>query len=120
VSAAEVRVLGPVEVVDDDGPVRMGEVGDLTLVGGFGEPGHREVRRMDAQDRFRSAIGQRAFEVGSSRAVGGPDLDKLRAGAPDDVRDPDATADLDELPARDRDPSTAHEGDSERDRRGGG
>ena len=95
---------GP-EVVDDDRAMGVGERGDLGRLGRLGEAGHREVGRVDAQDRLRPTVLERRLEVGRPGAVGRPDLDQLRAGPADDVGDPDAAADLDELAARDDDPA---------------
>ena len=47
------------------------------------------------------------LEVGDASPVRRPDLDEPGAGPADDVRDPDAAADLDELAARDDDPAAA-------------
>ena len=63
------------------------------------EPGLAEVRRVDAQDEPGPAVGEGRLEVGDARPVRRPDLDQPRAGAPHDLRDPDAAADLDELAA---------------------
>ena len=106
------------EVVDDDRAVTVGELGDRGRIGRLGEAGHREVRRVDAQDRAGAALGERRLEVGAPGAVGRPDLDEPRAGPPDDVGDPHAAADLDELPARDDDPAATGEPDRERQRGG--
>ena len=59
-----------------------------------------EVRRVDAQDGPRRAAREDLLEVRDPRPVRRPDLDQLAAGPPDDLRDPDAAADLDELAAR--------------------
>ena len=72
---------------------------------------------MDAQDGASLAVGERRLEVRDARAVRRPDLDQLRAGAPDDLGDPDAAADLDELAARDDDAAAAaRQPDGERER----
>ena len=73
---------------------------------------------MDAQDDRRPALGERRLEVGGPRPVRRPDLDQLRAGPPDDLRDPDAATDLDELAARDDDPAAPGQPDRERERGG--
>ena len=90
----------------------------------------RRVRRLDearsgrsstdgrAGRRARPAVGQRRLEVRGARPVRRPDLDQPRAGPPDDLRDPDAAADLDELAARDGDAAPAGKPDGERQRRG--
>ena len=105
------------EVVDDDRAVRVGEARELGRVGRLDEPGLREVRRVDAQDDVRPAVGQRRLEVGGTRPVRRADLDEPRAGPPDDLRDPDAAADLDQLAARDGDAAPAGEPDREREGR---
>ena len=66
---------------------------------------------------LRAAVGEDLLEILDARAVRRPDLDQSRAGPPDDLRDPHAAADLDELAARDRDAAAAREPDRERDRR---
>ena len=92
------------EVVDDDRAVRVGEPRRARSASGASmNPVWREVRRMDAQDDGRPAVGERRLEVGGARPVRRADLDEPGAGAPDDLRDPHAAADLDELAARDRD-----------------
>ena len=73
---------------------------------------------MDAEDGLRAALGERRLEVGGAGAVRGADLDQLRAGPPDDLGDPDAAADLDELAARDDHPAATGQADRERERRG--
>ena len=78
------------------------------------EADRAEVRRVRAEDD--GGVGRRARPRSrpAARAVGRPDLDEPRPGLRDDVGDPKAAADLDELPARDDDrPSRA------RERRGG-
>ena len=88
---------------------------------GFGrldEPGLREVRWMDAQDDGRPPVRERRFEVGGAGPVRRPDLDEARAGSSDDLRDADATADLDQLAARDRDAMLAGQPDREHESRG--
>ena len=59
-----------------------------------------EVRRVHAQDRA-GAGAERVLVVAQPRAVGGPDLDEPRTRLRDHVRDAEAAADLDQLPARD-------------------
>ena len=105
------------EVVDDDRAVLVGERGELDRIGRLDEAGLREVRRMDAEDDGRPAVGERRLEVGGARPVRRPDLDQPRAGPPDDLRDPDAAADLDQLAARDRDAVLAGQPDREDERR---
>ena len=98
-------------------PWRWAMARDLGRVGHLGEARHREVRRVDAQDRLRPPLGERRLEVGGARPVRRPDLDQLRAGAPDDLGDAHAAADLDELAARDDDPAATGQPDRERERR---
>ena len=95
-------------------PCAWASRGDLDRVGRLDEAGLREVRRMDAQDDASpgpSASG--ASKSDGARPVGRPDLDQPGAGSSDDLRDPDAAADLDQLAARDRDPVPAGEPDRE-------
>ena len=106
------------EVVDDDRAVLVGEPRELDRIGRLDEAGLREVRRMDAQDDGRPPVGERRLEVGGAGPVRRPDLDEPRAGPADDLRDPDAAADLDELAARDGDAAPAGQPDRERQRRG--
>ena len=88
-------------------PWRVGERRDLGRVRRLGESGHREVRRVDAEDDSRPAVRERRLEVGGAGPVRRADLDQPRPGPPDDLGDPDAAADLDELAARDGDPAAA-------------
>ena len=88
------------EVVDDDRAVPVGGRGQRRRVGRLHEPGLAEVRRVDAEDEPGAAVGEGRLEVGDARPVRRPDLDQPRACPPDDLRDPDAAADLDELAAR--------------------
>ena len=121
VGEAESRGLeqGPApQVVDDDRAVLVGEPGELDRIRCLDEPGLREVRRMDAQDDGRPPVRERRFEVGGAGPVRRPDLDEARAGSSDDLRDADATADLDQLAARDRDAMLAGQPDREHESRG--
>ncbi len=67
----------------------------------------------------RRTAGARPSASGASKSDGArpvrrPDLDEPRAGPPDDLRDPHAAADLDELAARDDDAAPAGQPDRER------
>ena len=73
---------------------------------------------MDAQDDGRPPVRERRLEVGGAGPVRRPDLDEARAGSSDDLRDADATADLDQLAARDRDAMLAGQPDREHESRG--
>ena len=74
---------------------------------------------MDPQDDPRPAVGQRRLEVGDPGPVRRPDLDEARPGPPDDLRDPHAAADLDELAARDgHAPAAPGQADRQGDGRG--
>ena len=75
---------------------------ELARVGRLREPVLAEVRRVDAQDEPRPAVGEHLLEVGDPRPVRRAHLDQPRAGPPDDLRDPDAAADLDQLAAATR------------------
>ena len=91
------------QIVDDDRAELMGHLGKR---GGFGlldETLHPEVGRMDAQDGDRSAGFECLPVVGDPGAVRRTHLDQPQPGAPDDVRDAHAAADLDQLAAGDRD-----------------
>ena len=56
---------------------------------------------------MRPTVGERRLEVGRPGPVRRPDLDQPRAGAPDDLGDPHAAADLDQLAARHDDAAAA-------------
>jgi hypothetical protein len=86
------------DVVDHRHP-ESAERLDLDLLG---EAERAEVRRVRAQDRA-GALAERGGVVGKPRAVGRADLDEARPRLRDDLRDAEAAADLDELPARDDD-----------------
>ena len=73
---------------------------------------------MDPQDR-RSLRPDRALVVGDPRAVRRPDLDEPGSRAREHVGNPEAVADLDQLPARDDDLAPLGErGKREQHRRG--
>ena len=81
------------------------------------EPGLAEVRRVDPKHQPRPAVLEGRLEVACPRPVRRPDLDQLRARAPHDLRDPDATADLDELAAAHGHAAPPRQADGERDGR---
>ena len=80
------------------------------------------MRKFDGWTRRTSRArpsGERRLEVLDAGPVRRPDLDQPGAGPPDDLRDPHAAADLDELAARHDDPAAAPgEPDRQRERRG--
>ena len=65
----------------------------------------------------RAALRERRIEVRGAGAVRRPDLDEPGAGAPHDLGDAHATADLHELAPRDDDAAAA--GEPDRERQGG-
>ena len=99
-------------------PWRRASSASAARVGRLDEALLSEVRSMDAQDEGGPAVLQRLLVVGSSRPIGGPDLDEASAGAPDDLGDPHAAADLDELAARDDHASPPGQAGREGERRG--
>ncbi len=106
------------EVVDDERAVRVGGRSQRARVGRLHEAGLAEVRGVHAEDEAGASVGQRRLEVGDARAVRRPDLDQLRPRASDDLGDPDAAPDLDELAAAHRDAALARQPHGERDGRG--
>ena len=66
----------------------------------LGESDDAKVRLVDPQDR-RSLRADRALVVGDPRAVRRPDLDEAGSRAREHIGDPEAVADLDQLPTRD-------------------
>ena len=107
---------GP-QVVDDDRAMAVGQLGERARVGRVGEPRHREVGRVDAEDG-PSPGGERVGEVLGRRPVRRADLDQPSPGAPDDVRDPDPAPDLDELAPGHDDPAATGQPDREGQGRG--
>ena len=89
--------------------------GDLLEPRPLLEADHAEVRLVDAQ--HDGGLGpDRALVVGGARPVRRADLDEPRTGACEDVRDPEAVADLDQLAARDDDvPALRQRGQGEED-----
>ena len=73
---------------------------------------------MDAEEQRRLGP-DRPVVVGGARAVRRPDLDQARARAGEHVRDPEAVADLDQLPARDDDLAALGERGEREQERGG-
>ena len=82
-------------------------------IGRLREAGHREVGRVDAQDHRRATLAERCLVVLDAGPVRRPDFDEAGAGPPDDLRDPDAAADLDELAPPDDDALPAGQADGE-------
>src|SRR5262245_9737922 len=105
------------EIVDERKLVAAHHLCELTELRPLREPDHPEVRLVHAEDE--SGLGtDRRVVVGRARPVGRPDLDEPRAGAREDVRDPEAVAYLDELAAR-HDDLTALRERREREQHGG-
>ena len=90
------------EVVDEREAVAARDGGDLLEPRPLLEADDAEVRLVDAEDDRRLGP-DRALVVRGARPVRRPDLDEPRAGAGQDVGDPEAVADLDQLAARDDD-----------------
>ena len=65
------------------------------------EPHDSVVRRVHLEDRAY-AVGHRGPVVADARPVGGADLDQSRPGGAHDVRDPELSADLDQLSSGDQ------------------
>ena len=106
------------EVVDEGEPVPLGEACEVPGARLLGEPDHTEVRLVHAE-QDGGPLGDGALVVGEPRAVGGPDLDERRPGAGEHVRDAEAVADLDQLPARDDHLAALRQGgERQQDRRG--
>src|SRR6266566_7695971 len=106
------------EVIDEWEAVQARYPGDLFEPRPLLEADDAEVRLVDAEDDggLRS---DRALVVGRARPVRRSDLDETRPGARQDVRDPEAVADLDQLTAGDDDfPSLRERREREKD--GGG
>ena len=74
------------------------DCGDLLEPGPLFESDNAEIRLVDAENEGRFGA-DRVLVVGCPRPVGRPDLDEPGAGAREDVRDPEAVADLDQLAA---------------------
>ena len=92
-----------------------GQLGDTRLLG---EADDAEVRLVDAQEQ-RGVRSDRPLVVGGAGPVRRPDLDEAGAGASEHVRDPEAVADLDQLPARDDDLAALGERGERKQDRGG-
>src|SRR5437762_1570188 len=106
------------EIVDVRDVVLAREGGEVAAVGPRDEAGQLEVARVHAKDRA-SPLGDSRGVVARVRAVRRADLDELRSGPPQDVGNAEATADLDELAARDDDLLAGREC-REREQHGGG
>src|SRR5437764_15426818 len=96
------------EVVDEGKIVEAGDGGDLLEPRPLLEAHHAEVRLVNAQDERRLRT-DRALVIRGPRPVRRPDLDESRAGARQDVRNPEAVADLDQLSACDDNPASFRE-----------
>src|SRR5947208_14934791 len=88
------------QVVDERERVLARDCGDLLETRPLLEADDAEVRLVDAQEERRLVV-DRPLVVGGARPVRGPHLDELRAGPREDLRNPEAVADLDQLTARD-------------------
>ena len=86
------------QVVDEREPVAAGDGGDLLEPRPLLEADDAEVRLVDAEDDGRLRP-DRALVVGGARPVRRPDLDEPGARPCEDIRDAEAVADLDQLPA---------------------
>ena len=104
--------------VVDHGHAEAAQLLDLDLLD---EADGAEVRRMRAQDRpgLLAAGRQRGLVVGAARAVRRAHLDEPRARGREDLGDPEAAADLDQLPARDDGVAAARERRARQQHRGG-
>ena len=71
----------------------------LAAVGARHKPGDLEIACVHAEDRA-GLLADRARVVAGVGAIRRTDLDELRAGAPEHVRDAEAAADLDQLATR--------------------
>jgi hypothetical protein len=103
------------EVVDEGDPVACRDVGKLGRRRLLGEADDAEVRLVDAQEE--GGLGpDRVLVVVHAGAVRRPDLDQPGAGPGEDVRDPEAVADLDQLATRDQHLASVREcGEREQD-----
>ena len=75
---------------------------ELATFGVRHEPGELEVAGVNAKDRA-GPFADRVGVVASVRAIRRSDLDELCTGTPQDIRDAEPAADLDELATRDDD-----------------
>ncbi len=94
------------------------ERGQLGLGDAGGEALHRVVAGVHLHQQ-RAARAERLGVVAQVGAVGGADLDQLRAGPPHDVRDAERAADLDQLAARHRHLLPRRQRVEEQEHRGG-
>ena len=105
------------KVIDDDRSVLVGQPGHCRRIRLLDEARHREVGRMDPQHDPRIARAKWRFEVRGACAIRGPDLDQARSRTFDDLGDPDAATDLDELAARHDDAARTRQADGDGDGR---
>ncbi len=96
----------------------MRDPGELAHLDPAREADHAVVGRMHAQQQ--TGLGsERALVVGRARAIRRADLVQARARALHDLRDPEAIADLHQLPARDDDLPPARQRRERQDERSG-
>ena len=88
------------EIVDERQPGACRDRGELRESGLLGEADDPEVGLVHAQDHGRLGA-ERPLVVRHPGAVRRPDLDEPRSRAGEHVGNPEAVADLDQLPARD-------------------
>ena len=116
--ALELDERARAEVVDERQPVPPRDGRQLLEARLLREADDAEVRLVDAEEQRRLGP-DRPVVVGRARSVRRPDLDEPRARAGEHVRDPEAVADLDQLPARDDDlAALGQRGEGEQDRGG--
>ena len=96
----EIDQRSAAEVLDQQQAMGVGEVGQRVEGGRAGESGDAEVAGMGAQDDAGvRVIAQRLLIVAQVRAVGRADLDQRGPALGDDVRHPEAAADLHQFAA---------------------
>src|SRR3989442_4849075 len=98
--ARRVQKRPAAEIVDERKVVLPRERRDVATFGARPKTADLEVAGVDTKDRS-GLLRDRSRVVAHRGPVRRPDLDELRAGTPQDIRDTEAAADLDELPARD-------------------
>src|SRR5436305_12030673 len=90
------------EVVDQRQAVSLRHGGDVLEPRPLLEADDAEVRLVDAEDD-RRLLADRALVVRGPRPVRRPDLDETGPRTREDLGDPEAVADLDQLAPRDHD-----------------
>ena len=116
--ALDVDERAGAEVVDERQLVAPRDRRELLDAGLLREADDAEVRLVHAEQE-RGLGPDRAVVVGRAGAVRRPHLDQARARAGEHVRDPEAVADLDQLPARDDDLAALGERGEGEQHRGG-